>query len=194
MIDNITAIITARGGSKRLPGKNIMLFNGKPLIAWTIEAALKSKSISHCWVTTDSSMILTVSGDYGASVIQRPAELARDNTKSEPVIIHALEYLKHADKLTDWCMLLQPTSPLRNSQHIDSFTHDFSDIIYNSAISYNTITDKPNGAMYLFKSELFLKYKKFDIEPCEKWWMFEDDSIDINTLEDFERAEKCINI
>lgn len=116
----VLAIIPARGGSKRLPGKNIMDLNGKPLIAWTIEAAKKSKNIDTIIVSTDETEIVEVSKHYGAKVpFIRPKELANDTTTSIDVILHAINYLKGKGDNFDYVILLQPTSPLRTSKDID---------------------------------------------------------------------------
>jgi len=114
----ILAIIPARGGSKGIKNKNIIDLAGKPLIAWTIEAALKSVFITKTVVSSDSDVILEISKKYGAETIMRPAYLADDAARSEPVISHVLEGLKN-DELFDFIILLQPTSPLRTAIDID---------------------------------------------------------------------------
>lgn len=114
------ALVTARGGSKGLPRKNILLLGGRPLLGWTIQAALLSRSIDRVFVSTEDPEISNLSLDLGAEVISRPAELAMDNTGSEPVITHAIEYLREEGIEVDNVCLLQPTSPRRNSTHIDN--------------------------------------------------------------------------
>jgi CMP-N,N'-diacetyllegionaminic acid synthase len=114
-----TALITARGGSKGLPRKNILPIMGTPLIAWTIKAALESECIDNVYVSTEDDEIKSVSIALGAQVISRPVELAQDNSGSESVIAHALEFLKLNDIVTTEVFLLQPTSPTRTSQHIN---------------------------------------------------------------------------
>lgn len=109
------AIIPARGGSKRLPRKNVLPLAGKPLIAWTIEAALNSKLVTKVLVTSDDDEILKVSESFGAATLKRPAELAQDTSTSFDAIKHAIE---NSEKF-DCIVLLQPTSPLRTSQQID---------------------------------------------------------------------------
>jgi len=110
------AVIPARGGSKRLPRKNVLDLGGKPLIAWTIEAAKQSKYIDHFIVSTDDEEIKTVSEQYNAEVLIRPGELATDTASSVDVVLHAIN-AQH--KQYDYVILLQPTSPLRTAQHID---------------------------------------------------------------------------
>lgn len=117
------AIIPARGGSKGLPGKNIRLLNGKPLIAWSILAAKKSKYLDRVIVSTDSEEIATVAQQWGADVpFLRPAELATDTTSSIDVILHAIDTLAAggAGETFDYIVLLEPTSPLRTVTDIDA--------------------------------------------------------------------------
>lgn len=120
MIDNkrVLALITARGGSKRLPGKNVLPFCGKPLIAWTIEAALKSRHVDRVVVSSDDAEIIAASMAAGADVpFVRPQELSGDGAGSADVALHALDSL--GDPF-DLLVLLQPTSPLRNADDIDA--------------------------------------------------------------------------
>lgn len=114
------AIIPARGGSKRLPGKNIKLLGGKPLIAWTIEAAIKSNIFDHIFVSTDSEEIASVSRDYGAKVpFLRPAELASDTATTNDVVTHLISWFeKEYSQEVSNIAILQPTSPFRNAEHI----------------------------------------------------------------------------
>ena len=114
-MNDCIAIITARGGSKGLPRKNILDLAGKPLIAHTIIAAKESGCFTRVIVTTDCSEIRKVSLDWGAEVIIRPSELATDNASSISVVRHALGEL---ELNTGSFCLLQPTSPLRNAEHI----------------------------------------------------------------------------
>lgn len=115
------AIITARGGSKRLPKKNVLELAGKPLIAWTIEAAKKSSKIEDVIVTTDSEEIEKVAIEFGARVpFKRPAELSNDTATSFDVVKHCLDYLnENEDKQVEYLVLLQPTSPLRSYEDIE---------------------------------------------------------------------------
>lgn len=109
------AIIPARGGSKRLPNKNIIDLCGKPLIAWTIEAGLKSKYIDELIVSSDSDEILSIAESLGAEIIKRPDELATDAASSFDAAKHVID----STKKYDYVVLLQPTSPLREAYHID---------------------------------------------------------------------------
>jgi CMP-N,N'-diacetyllegionaminic acid synthase len=113
-------LIPARAGSKGVKDKNIRPFAGKPLIAWTIETAMRCKRIDHVFVTTDSEEIARVSKNSGAEVIIRPAELASDQTPMLDTALHALdEFARIQGKKAELLVLLQPTSPLRISKDVD---------------------------------------------------------------------------
>ena len=117
----IVAVVPARGGSKRIPQKNITELVGKPLIAYSIEAAKKSKYINRVLVSTDDPEIARTAKTFGADVpFLRPKELSQDDTPSLPVIQHAIRYLENAENLrVDIVVLLQPTSPIRSETSID---------------------------------------------------------------------------
>jgi CMP-N-acetylneuraminic acid synthetase len=113
----ILGLIPARGGSKGIPRKNVRLIAGKPLIAWTIEAALAARALDRVVVTTDDPEIAAVASAHGAEVpFLRPAELARDDTPGINPVLHALDVLPGFDSV----VLLQPTSPLRTADDIDA--------------------------------------------------------------------------
>jgi len=116
----ILGLITARGGSKGIPGKNIKELAGKPLIAYTIEAAKESGIFDRLIISTDDEKIADVAKQYGCEVpFMRPAELATDTTPHNPVIQHALTWLRDNEKYApDSVMILQPTAPLRTATHI----------------------------------------------------------------------------
>lgn len=121
------AIIPARGGSKGLPGKNIKPLCGKPLIAYTIEAALQAKYIERVIVTTDSEEIAAVSIKFGADVpFIRPMELAGDTSSAVDVYLHAIDFLQdEMHQEIDKFMVLLPTAPLRTAANIDSALGEF---------------------------------------------------------------------
>lgn len=113
----ILAIISARGGSKGVPRKNIRKMAGKPLIAWTIETAKQSKYLDRVILSSEDSEIINVARKWGCEVpFVRPAELAQDDTSGIEPVIHAVNTLPEQ---YDYVMLLQPTSPLRNAADID---------------------------------------------------------------------------
>lgn len=115
----IYAIIPARGGSKGIPGKNIKLLAGKPLIGWTIEEAKKSRYISRVIVNTDDEKIAEVAKSFGAEVFMRPKNLAEDLTEDLPVFTHHLLELKKNKDLPDIVVDLRATAPLRSVNRID---------------------------------------------------------------------------
>ena len=114
----IIAIIPARGGSKGIPKKNIAPLAGKPLIAWSLESALKAELVDKVFVTTDCSEIAEVSKKYGAEVVKRPAELASDTSSSESALTHCLEYLNITN--LEYVVFIQCTSPLLSPEDIDN--------------------------------------------------------------------------
>ena len=122
---NILGIIPARGGSKGIPRKNIRLLAGKPLVAYSIEAAVKSKYIDKVVVSTEDPEIAAVSKKFGAEIIERPLELAQDITKTAPVLLHAVDVLECLGYKPDIVVLLQPTSPLRDEKTIDAVLEKF---------------------------------------------------------------------
>ncbi len=116
----ILAIIAAREGSKGLPQKNVLNCAGKPLIAWTVEAALKSSHVDRVLVNTDSRAIADEAEKYGAwAPFLRPAELAQDESSIIDVIKDVIARLKESSQEFDYVLLLQPTSPLRTTTHIN---------------------------------------------------------------------------
>ncbi|QFR48341.1 acylneuraminate cytidylyltransferase family protein [Sulfurimonas lithotrophica] len=139
------SIIPAREGSKGLKDKNIATLSNKPLIAWTIQASLKSKYISKTIVSSDSKKILDISKAFGSEVILRPSTLALDNTPSEPVIKHLLNSL---DEEFDFIVLLQPTSPLRDSFDIDN---SIDLLIREKASSLISVKEIDNKILKSFK-------------------------------------------
>lgn len=117
----ILAIIPARGGSKGIPKKNMVTLAGKPLIQYTIDAAKNSKLITRIILTSDDEEIINYCKKQGIEVpFKRPSYLAKDDTPMIEVIIHAIRYLEeNGNYKPDIIILLQPTSPLRTSKHID---------------------------------------------------------------------------
>ncbi len=116
----ILGVITARGGSKSIPRKNIKELCGKPLIAYTIEAAQQSGVFDRVILSTDDEEIAAVARSYGAEVpFMRPAELAQDTTPHLPVMQHAVTWLReHENYEPDYVAILQPTAPLRQAFHL----------------------------------------------------------------------------
>jgi CMP-N-acetylneuraminic acid synthetase len=134
--NNVVALIPARAGSKGIPRKNLALCGGKPLIAYTIDAALHATTLSRIIVSTDDDEIALVSRNLGAEVpFMRPRELSLDDTPMIAVLSHLLEWLVGRGSEPDAIVLLQPTSPLRRSQHIDEAVELFFRTQASSVVS-----------------------------------------------------------
>ena len=116
----VLALIPARGGSKGVPRKNIRLLAGKPLLAYTAEAALAAKRLSRIVLSTDDEEIARIGRQYGLEVpFIRPPELSQDDAPTLPVVQHALHWFEQKGEYFDSVCLLQPTNPLRQPEHID---------------------------------------------------------------------------
>lgn len=150
LIMNICSIIPARGGSKGIPRKNIRLLNGKPVIAYSIEASISTNLIKNTYVTTEDDEISVISKEYGAKVINRPKKLAEDNSSTVDVILHALDYLEDNGFLPDFFVLLQPTSPLRTEADITSAINLFID---NNADALISVCELDHTSLMNFKIE-----------------------------------------
>ncbi len=124
---NILGITPARGGSKDIPRKNIKEIAGKPLIAWTIESAKKSKMLDRYVVSTEDEEIARIVRKYGVEVLHRPSELATDEASTLSVLQHLVENIP-----CDIVVLLQATSPIRRPELIDECIKEFKDNDYDS--------------------------------------------------------------
>lgn len=217
-------LIPARGGSKGVENKNIRDLNGKPLLAHTVEAGRDAKQVDHVVVSSDNPKIRRVATDWGADVpFKRPAELATDEARTEPVVLHALDTLAENGNKYDYVVLLQPTSPLRTAEHVDealkqyhSSTADsllsvFPDHTYrwqksnNGAERINN-TDKrkrrqemeteyvENGAIYIVPVEQFRNQCCFSMGQTMLYEMSKVESIDIDTPEDLDLAACALEV
>lgn len=142
----VLCLITARGGSKGIPRKNIKLLAGKPLIAYTIDAAKAAGVFDRIIVSTDDAEIADVAKQYGAEVpFMRPPELAGDTTPTLPVLVHALKWLKENESYEpDAVMLLQPTAPLRTPEHIREAVGLFTKSSADSVVSVSEVPGHHN--------------------------------------------------
>ena len=162
------AIIPARGGSKRLPRKNLLDLCDKPLITWSIEAGLASQYIDKVVVTSDDNEILEISEKFGANTIKRPNELATDISTTFDAIKHVIE---NTEKY-DYIVLLQPTSPLRNSKHIDEAIELLESKNADAVISVCEMDHSPlwsntlpeDGSMRHFLRDEILNKRSQDLE------------------------------
>lgn len=147
----VLGIIPAREGSKGVPQKNIKLLGQKPLLQYSIEAALNANLISDCIVSTDSETIAAISEKLGLTVpFLRPAELATDDAKSIDVVLHSVEFMAHSGKFYDAVCLLQPTTPFRLPGFIDKAIKKFVDSETDSLISVLPVPHEFNP-YWLFK-------------------------------------------
>jgi CMP-N-acetylneuraminic acid synthetase len=155
MIPNaVYAIITARGGSKGVQGKNLRLINAKSLILYTIEAAMAANTVQKVFVSTDSPEISKLSIDAGCQVIERPLEIAGDFALSSDAVAHVLMELESRNDLPEYFALLQPTSPLRTSKHLDHCINCFKGTKFNSAISVTEAKPHPYKTYSILNKEL----------------------------------------
>ena len=139
----ILAFIPARGGSKGIKNKNIVSLYGKPLVAYSIEAALQSKYVDMVFVSTDSEEIARVAKEFGAEVpFLRPAELAQDTSKTIDALVHGLRIL-NKEHIFDSFILLQPTSPLREKDDIDKAIELFYETDRQGVISVTEASENP---------------------------------------------------
>ena len=215
----ILTLIPARGGSKRLKKKNILEFNGYPLINWTIESAKNSKYVNTIVVSTDDIEIIDVCKKYEELlIINRPKILSNDTASSYDVAIHAINELPDYD----YILLLQPTSPLRNSNHIDDcielmfqgnsknsvsmchakkgdknlcvLDHKFMFKKFSESFVKSDNLYKINGAIYFSDVNNLIEKKTFINTDSLGYIMPREQSIDIDTMDDFRCAEKLQKI
>jgi CMP-N-acetylneuraminic acid synthetase len=225
----ILALIPARAGSKGVPGKNIKVLGGKPLLAYTSEVALQSKHLTEIIVSTEDKQIIEVAKSLGINVpFVRPIELAQDNTPTIDVIIDALQWYENQNIFFDAVCLLQATSPFRTVEFLDSAIEKFKQMNSDSLVSVQKVPHEYNphwtfevnsdgnlkiatgesriinrrqelpiayhrdGSIYITKTKVLLKDKTLYgettafIESDAKWY------VNIDTLEDWERAEEII--
>lgn len=222
MHPKILAVIPARGGSKGVPRKNIKELAGKPLIAWTIEEAKKSKYIDRLILSSEDDEIINVAKHFGCEVpFKRPIELAEDDTPGINPVIHAIMQCPGYD----YVVLLQPTSPLRTVEDIDGCIEK---IVSNEAPFCVSVTEpekspywmytlekdkmKPllpqdkliarrqelpksfalNGAVYVAEINKLLKEKSFLTKETVAYIMSQERSFDIDTIIDFKICESLI--
>lgn len=172
------AVIPARGGSKGLPGKNIKELCGKPLIAWSIEAGLKSEYLDEVMVTTDSEEIAAIAKKYGAVVpFLRPEQLSNDTATTFDTVKHTIDfYKKEFKKQFDYMVLLEPTSPLREDSDIDKMIEKIinNEEMFDSIVSIGEVNEHPSimkkvvsgDRLGAFCEELEFKTRRQDNAPA----------------------------
>lgn len=143
--DKVLALITARGGSKALPRKNVLSAGGRPLIAWTIAAAKESSIIDRIVLSSEDDEIIQTAKEWGCEVpFRRPGNLASDTANSIDVILHALDQLPEFE----YIILLQPTSPLRTAEDIDAA---FSLMRINGAQCCVSVCDVEQSPCWMYR-------------------------------------------
>lgn len=216
------ALIPARAGSKGIKNKNLTLLGNKPLLYYTIEAAKQATCVDSIVLSSDGDEILEYGKSQGIKVLQRPQELAQDDTTGDKVVVHALEYYNDYKNL----ILLQPTSPLRTARHIDEAFMKFrqknnealiSVVEYDNKILKAFIIDEheylqgicndsypfmprqklpktymSNGAIYIVEIKKFLQNPTFLQDKTSYYIMDTQSSIDIDSIEDLQKAENYL--
>lgn len=162
------AIIPARAGSKGLYKKNIKQLCGKPLIAWTIDSALKSKYLDEVMITTDSKEIANIAKEYNINIpFLRPKHLANDTSTSFDVVKHTIEYYKNKlNKEFDYIVLLEPTSPLRETNDIDNMIEKLIENKYkfDSIVSIGQVNEHPSIIKRIINDNYLKEYCK-ELDP-----------------------------
>ena len=186
----VLAIIPARGGSKRLPGKNLKPLCGKPMIQWTIGEAKKALNVDDIVVSTEDPMIAGWARSESVDVVERPVGLAEDHSSIYDVVFHTLDQVGHFD----YVCLLQPTSPLRIVADIDDC---ITCCAVNNAPSCISITEgRPdaNGAVYCAWTSWLRETRLFDSGRVVAHAMPLERSIDVDTMDDFKEAERLMSL
>lgn len=185
MAPRTLGVIPARGGSKRIPRKNVKPLAGKPLIQWTIEAARQANCLTTWVVSTEDEQIRDVALSLGAYVIRRPDELADDLASSDSVALHALEWMGRDDY--DLVVLLHPTNPIRSGEHIDQAVSTLWASSANSlaSVEYAKRSYRHNAAIYATKTP----FTKLYDERTIPFLMDKRHSLDIDDEDDWQIAE-----
>lgn len=225
----ILAIIPVRGGSKGVPGKNIKLLDGKPLLAYTSEIALQSKQLTEVIVSTEDEPIGEVAKSLGVQVpFMRPMALAQDDTPTIDVLIHALEWYENQTIFFDAVCLLQVTSPIRTLEFLDKAIEKFMASDCDSLVSVQKVPHEYNphwtfevnaegnlkiatgeaeiiprrqelptayhrdGSIYITKTDVLLKEHSLYGKSTAFIESEPDFYVNIDTMEDWEKAEEMI--
>ena len=204
----INVLIIARCGSKRLPRKNIKILHGKPLIAWSIQAAKQSSYVEKIFVSTDSKEIAEISKNYGALIPRlRDKSLSQDNTTSYDTALDFSEYFNQNEDDGEM-LLIQPTSPLRSFHHINSLMKMVRENNSKQCVAVRDVTKffllanqiskknkkiyVPNGSMYYSKISTLKEEKTFFSKNADLFIMDDFHSIDIDTQDEWNIAEACL--
>lgn len=183
----VLGLILARGGSKRIPRKNMRLLGGKPLIQWTIEAAQKARNLHRIVVSTDNEEIADFAIAAGVKFLGRPVWMCADHVSPYPSILHALDVYP-----SQYVCLLQPTSPFRASEDINECVQLAYSQNGAAAVTAQRGEIEPNGAVYVGRFDWLLKGGNFDHPRIPYWYMPAERSLDIDTEEDWTEAERLL--
>ena len=195
MAKDIMAIIPARGNSKGIPRKNMYLLNGKPLLYWTIKVACEANIFSKIIVSSEDKEILTYAKECNVFAFQRPSNLSQDHIASSDVVCDVLKRLKN-DNLTKYFMLLQPTSPLRTSEHIKDAYKQFLNNKAKSLIS-GYVPSKHPLKSFLLNQKGYLDSIVPGISPCIARQtlqpaFYQNGAIYINDTEEFLKTKSIL--
>ncbi len=180
---SVIAVIPARGGSKRIPRKNLETYKGRSLIAWAVESARQSKYLDAFALSSEDAAIREHAKQLKVeNILERPSWLAGDKAMNEGVLIHSLYTWKWAD----WVVLLQPTSPQRTGADIDICIERATQ--GNGCISYDEY-GKRNGAVYVCLSTFLVSMACFHVDAFHNFFMMPNErSLDIDYPQDLQRA------
>jgi N-acylneuraminate cytidylyltransferase len=207
MSDGVIAIIPARAGSVRLPGKNMLPLAGKPMIQWTLEAALAARTLDRIVVSSDDEAVLRLADTIGEmTILRRPADLSGPDASSMDVVRHALD---HVGGTWAHVVLLQPTSPLRSAADVDGAVALCRAAGAPAVIAVSPLPKPPafhatldaagrlvdvgepqrlrviNGAVYVGRTDVVTAAGTFRVEGCIGWDMPPERSVDVDTAADF---------
>lgn len=221
--EGVVAIIPARGGSQRLPRKNLLPLGGKPLITWTIEAALASGSFRDIVVSSDDAEILAISSCQGVILHNRSPDLATATASSVDVLLEVLQWMESAGKQYRTCVLLQPTSPLRTGADITGALEFYAQNGGDTVVSVSELATpfgwlgtlredgtlvgfdslqggtptkagyRLNGAIYIFDCRRFRRERRYQTDKIRGFVMPPDRGVDIDTHRDLLECEAILN-
>jgi CMP-N,N'-diacetyllegionaminic acid synthase len=192
----VLGIVLARAGSKGLPGKNSMLLNGKPLIRYSLEAGIGSRYIDEMVISSDCDLCNDIAQSLGVIVpFKRPDSLSGDNTPSSEVIKHVIDHLRQQGHQYDMFVLLEPTSPLRDSLVVDAAIEKISRTEHTSLVTVCQAEDqhpsfmfkiKDNGKLETWAGDKFVPLRRQDIGEA----YFLEGSVYISYVDTFMRLGK----
>ena len=223
----VLALIPARGGSKGVRRKNLRRVGGKPLLAHTVSAACGSALVERTFVSSEDAEILELAASLGAEPVRRPSDFATDEASAVDVVLHFIDWLPEELRRQNPCIVyLQPTSPLRTSEHIDAALRRMAELNASTLLSVTALSASPyksfkidgngrleslfdeklsncrrqdlpttyipNGAIYAFCLSDFLDRGGFPSNGSVPFVMSEQESVDIDTEEDFALVEKLL--